>query len=56
MKEILKANLNNTRNAEHFQFHSDVLNVFTGETAKTQKIESLRQNYLDLFQKEDIAF
>ena len=56
MKEILKANLNNARNAEHFQFHSDVLNVFTEEVAKTQKIESLRQNYLDLFQKEDTAF
>ncbi len=26
MKEILKANLNNARNAEHYQFHSDVLN------------------------------
>ena len=29
MKEILKANLNNASNAEHYQFHSDVLsNVF----------------------------
>ena len=25
MKEILKANLNNARNAEHYQFHADVL-------------------------------
>ncbi|MDL2212630.1 DUF6261 family protein [Bacteroides sp. OttesenSCG-928-N06] len=56
MKEILKANLNNARNAEHFQFHSDVLNVFTQSVAETHQIKSLRDTYLSLFQQEDTAF
>lgn len=40
----------------HFQFHSDVLNVFTQAVAETHKIKSLRDTYLALFQQEDIAF
>ena len=36
MKEILKANLNNARNAEHYQFHSDVLSIVTVEVATAQ--------------------
>lgn len=56
MKEILKANLNNARNAEHYQFHSDVLSSFTEEMATAQKIESLRADYAALFLKEDTAF
>ena len=39
MKEILKVNLNNARNAEHYQFHSDVLSIVTEEVAAAQKIE-----------------
>ena len=56
MKEILKANLNNARNAEHYQFHSDVLSIVTEEVAAAQKIESLRSEYVALFEKENAAF
>lgn len=56
MKEIFKVNLNNARNAEHYQFHADVLSVFTAETASAQSIDALRTNYETLFQKEDEAF
>ena len=56
MKEILKANLNNARNAEHYQFHSDVLSIVTVEVAAAQKIESLRSEYVALFEKENAAF
>lgn len=56
MKEILKANLNNARNAEHYQFHSDVLSIVTEEVAAAQKIESLRSDYVVLFEKENAAF
>ena len=56
MKEILKANLNNARNAEHYQFHSDVLSIVTVEVAAAQKIESLRSEYVVLFEKENAAF
>lgn len=56
MKKILKTNLNNARNGEHFQFHADVLNVLTADVAKTQHIESLRETYATLFEEEDAAF
>lgn len=56
MKEVLKANLNNARNAEHYQFHSDVLNVFTEALAETHQIKSLRETYAGLFKQEDTAF
>ena len=56
MKEILKANLNNARNAEHYQFHSDVLSIVTVEVATAQKIEGLRSEYAALFDKENTAF
>ena len=56
MKEILKANLNNARNAEHYQFHSDVLSIVTAEVAAAQKIDSLRSDYVALFDKENTAF
>lgn len=55
MKEILKANLNNTRNAEHYQFHADVLSVFTEQMATKHKIEALRADYAALFQKGNHA-
>lgn len=56
MKEILTSNLNNARNAEHFQFHSDVLNILTTDLTKAQHIESLRETYVSLFEQEDVAF
>ena len=56
MKEILKANLNNARNAEHYQFHSDVLSIVTVEVATAQKIDGLRSEYAALFDKENTAF
>lgn len=56
MKEILKANLNNARNAEHYQFHADVLSVFTEQMATEHKIENLRADYAALFQKENTVF
>lgn len=56
MKEILKSNLNNARNAEHFQFHADVLNVLTAEVAQVQNVGSLRETYASLFAQEDAAF
>ena len=56
MKEILKVNLNNARNAEHYQFHSDVLSIVTAEVAAAQKIDSLRSDYVALFEKENTAF
>ena len=56
MKEILKANLNNARNAEHYQFHSDVLSIVTAGVATAQKIDGLRSDYVALFDKENAAF
>lgn len=56
MKEIQKSNLNNARNAEHFQFHADVLNVLKPEVAEAQHIGELRQTYASLFADEDAAF
>lgn len=56
MKENLKANLNNARNAEHYQFHSDVLSIVTAEVATAQKIDGLRSDYVALFDKENAAF
>lgn len=56
MKEIQKSNLNNARNAEHFQFHADVLNVLKAEVAEAQHIGQLRQTYASLFADEDTAF
>lgn len=56
MKEILNSNLNHARNAEHFQFHSDVLAVFTSALAKKHGIEALRETYALLFAQEDATF
>lgn len=56
MKEILKVNLNNARNDEHYQFHSDVLSIVTAEVAAAQKIDRLRSDYVALFDKENTAF
>lgn len=56
MKEILNSNLNHARNAEHFQFHTDVLSILTVEVAQAQNIGALREIYANLFKDEDTAF
>lgn len=56
MKEVLAVHLNNARNAEHFQFHSDVLNIITADLAQAQHIGTLRETYASLFEQEDVAF
>lgn len=53
MKEIVTTNLNNARNAEHFQFHANVLTFATPALATELKIESLQKTYADLFKRED---
>lgn len=53
MKEIVAANLNNARNAEHFQFHANVLTFATSALAVELKIETLQKTYADLFKRED---
>lgn len=56
MKEINSVGLTSARNAEHFQFHYDVLQVVTESFATKRGISALRTNYATLFQKEDEAF
>lgn len=56
MKTFLKTRLGSARNAEHFQFHSDVLSVITSEFAAAQNLTALRTAYADLFRREDEAF
>lgn len=57
MKQINKCmKLAATRNAEHYQFHHDVLSVISEEFATAQKIDALRKSYANLFEKEDKAF
>lgn len=56
MKEIVAANLNNARNAEHFQFHANVLTLATSALAIELKIEALQKTYADLFKREDALY
>lgn len=57
MKQINEATkLSASRNAEHYQFHHDVLDVITEDFAAAQKIDALRAEYKTLFDKEDTAF
>lgn len=57
MKQIKEATkLSASRNAEHYQFHHDVLDILTEEFATAQKIDALRTSYKELFDKEDTAF
>lgn len=44
------------RNAEHYQFHSDVSAVLTAELAEAQGIGDLRKAYAELFAAEDKAY
>lgn len=53
MKEIATVNLNNARNAEHFQFHANVLTFATEALAIELKIESLQKSYANHFRNED---
>lgn len=53
MKEIVTVKLSNARNAEHFQFHSNVLTFATVALAIELKIEGLQKTYADLFHRED---
>lgn len=57
MKQInLKFDLHNPRNAEHYQFHSDILGIITQEFATTQGIGILHDNYRELFDTENVCF
>lgn len=57
MKEInLKFNITRARNAEHYQFHSDVLDIITTGFASAQKIDSLRDTYQQLFDTENECY
>lgn len=56
MKVIQKNNLNNARNAEHFNFHTNVLQTLTKEVAEAQHFGELRQTYASLFADEDVVF
>ncbi|WP_293713091.1 DUF6261 family protein [uncultured Parabacteroides sp.] len=54
MKEIVEVpSLSRARNAEHFQFHANVLTFATPALATELKIESLQKTYADLFKRED---
>lgn len=57
MKQINEATkLSVSRNAEHYQFHHDVLDILTAEFAMAQKMDAVRTSYKELFDKEDTAF
>lgn len=53
MKEIVSVDLAKGRNAEHFQFHANVLTFATSALAVELKIEALQKTYADLFKRED---
>ena len=53
MKEIVSVDLAKGRNAEHFQFHANVLTFATSALAVELKIETLQKTYADLFKRED---
>jgi len=57
MKRInVAGKLTVSRNAEHDNFHREILDVITAEFAAAQKIDALRAAYKELFDKEDEAF
>lgn len=57
MKEINETTkLAKSRNAEHDNFHKEILDIVTAEFATAQKIDALRTSYKELFDKEDEAF
>lgn len=57
MKQInLKFDLHNARNAEHYQFHYDVLSVFTPDFASEQGVGELQTSYQGLFDTENTCY
>ena len=57
MKQInLKFDLSRARNAEHYQFHSDILRIITLDFASEQGIETLRTPYQELFDTENTCY
>lgn len=57
MKEInLEISLSKARNAEHYQFHSDVLEAITEELATTYRLTPLRTNYRLIYDRENEAY
>lgn len=57
MKEInLKFDLHNPRNGEHYQFHSDILDIVTPAFVVTHDIETLRNTYKELFDTENECY
>lgn len=54
MKQInLKFDLHNARNAEHYQFHYDVLSIITDDFASACSLGSLRAAYQEAFDLEN---
>ena len=53
MKKIVAVNLNNARNAEHYQFHANALAFFSPDFATLHKITDLQSKYAALFKNED---
>jgi hypothetical protein len=56
MKSIIKQRFDRTRNAEHYQYHSDALAVLTAVLATKYNIAHLRDAYAALFAQEEEAF
>lgn len=57
MKEInLKFDLSRARNAEHYQFHSDMLHTISQDFVDKQGIASLRSAYQQLFDTENMCY
>lgn len=57
MKEInLKFDLSRARNAEHYQFHSDMLAIFTSAFASAQGIADQRSAYQSAFDVENDCY
>lgn len=57
MKEInLKFDLSRARNAEHFQFHTDMLGIITEDFAEKQSIAILRSAYKQLLDIENECY
>ena len=57
MEEInLKFDLYRARNAEHYQFHTDMLSIFTEDFAEKQSIAILRSAYKQLLDIENECY
>jgi len=56
IKEIKKPSFRLVRDAEHFEYHENVLKAILPILAKEYKMESLRYQYEKLFNREEKAF